>query len=243
MTWWRELYKNDVADLLLERRSDRENRALAKQIADLLALEPGARVLDQCCGTGGIAAALGDLGFAVVGVDQAASYIDRARRRAPRAELRCADADGFVADPPCAGAFNWGTSFGYGATDEDNRRMLRAAFASLEPGGRFALDVMALPGVLRGFQEVMVDRRGELHLIRRTAVDLERGLMRKQWTFLHPERETVTRESAIRLYLPHQIGGLLAGVGFADLEYFAAPDRRALTIDAPRCVILARRPA
>jgi SAM-dependent methyltransferase len=243
MTWWRELYDEDVADLLLERRGAGETAALAEQIAGLLGVEPGDRVFDQCCGTGDITGALAALGLAVVGVDQAEAYIDRARRRAPGAELHVGDAARFVAEPGCAAALCWGTSFGYCETDAENQRMLRAAFDSLEPGGRYALDVMSLPGVLRQFQGTMVDRRDDLHLIRRTTLDLEAGAMIKRWTFIAPDREVVERVSRVRIYMPHQIAGLMEEVGFEIAGLFGGPGREPLAIDSLRCVVLARRPA
>lgn len=242
MTWWSELYDDDVARLLFDRHDPAEQAWLAGRIADLLELEPGDRVLDQCCGTGAIATHLADRGHAVVGVDQAASYVREARRRIPGAELHCADASDFVADPRCAAGFNWNTSFGYHPTDEDNQRMLRAAFESLEPGGRFALDFMNIPGVMRNFQAVMVDHHGELHLIRRTIVELATGTMWKKWTFVHPGRETATRETAVKMYMPHQLVGLMKGAGFADIELYGGPDREELTIQSMRCVAVGRRP-
>lgn len=241
MNWWTELYDDDIADLLLERRGADELEALAASLIDLLELAPGDRVLDQCCGTGPIARALLDRGLDVVGVDQAARYIDRARERAPEAELVCADAAAFVAAPRCRAALNWATSFGYALRDEDNQAMLRAAFESLEPGGLYALDVLSLPGVLRNFQKTMVDRDGDRLLIRETAIDLAAGLMNKTWTLIR-DGESSVRRSSIRLYLPHQVAELVAGAGFAVEGTYAGTDREPLGVDALRCVVVGRRP-
>src|SRR3954464_11397352 len=55
-------------------------------------LPVGGHVLDLCCGTGHIAAALGERGFRVTGVDESAGMLHLARAQAPRAEFVCADA-------------------------------------------------------------------------------------------------------------------------------------------------------
>src|SRR5207245_5435086 len=119
----------------------------------------------------------------VVGVDQCAPYIARARREAAATgltvELAVRDAFEFVPRPPCAAAFNWWTSFGYLPDDRQNARMLARAFDALAPGGRFALDFFNLPGVLRDFQPQMVTRRAtpacEIVLLRESAIDAAAG--------------------------------------------------------------------
>src|SRR5262249_52158537 len=147
-----------------------------------LELQQGDRVFDQCCGVGGLSVPLGQNGVSVVGVDLIPGYIRRAQETAQRASadctFRCADAFEFVPEPPCAAAFNWGTSFGY-ADDARNRRMLRCAFAALQPGGYFALDFPNIPGLLRDFQRCLTRRQttdvGVILLLRESEVDLERG--------------------------------------------------------------------
>ena len=55
---------------------------------------PGERVLDLGCGAGRFVAALRDAGADPVGVELAAAAIERARRNAPRADLRLVEPDG-----------------------------------------------------------------------------------------------------------------------------------------------------
>lgn len=248
MSWWEGLYDELLADVLLEREDD------AREVGFLMAhldLEAGARVFDQCCGVGSLAIPLAARGCDVVGVDQAAAYVERGRARAREAGLEVAlhagDARAFVTDPPCDAAFNWWTSFGYSADDADNARMLERAFESLRPGGRFALDTMNLPGVLRGFQPGVVTRRdtprGEVTLVRETRLDLGAGMMRKTWTYFLPDGERVRHESAVRLLMPHTIAELLREAGFEEVTLLGSTDGEPLGVDSPRCIALARRPA
>lgn len=246
MTWWRSLYDDLVADVLLVRRDPSEVEDTVRFLERRLELSPGARVFDQCCGIGSLAAPLAARGYCVIGVDQATGYIERARRADPDIELHVGDADRFVCAPPADAAFNWATSFGYAATDEENLAMLERAFESLAPGGRFALDVLALPGVLRHFQPRMENRRstatGDVVLVRDTTIDVVRGAMLKRWAFTLPDGREITRESSVRLYLPHTIGELLSEAGFAVEGMLGAIDGRPLDIDSLRCIAIARRP-
>jgi SAM-dependent methyltransferase len=250
--WWPALYDDLLAEVLLDRdESDPHTQQTLRFLLDQLGLTPGARVLDQCCGVGSLSLALARLGFEVIGVDQATSYIDRARAEATRAglaiELHAADAAVFVPREPVDGAFNWWTSFGYADTDADNQRMLACAFASLKPGGVFLLDVMNLPGVLRGFQrDVFVRRettRGEVLLLRETSLDLAGGFMDKRWTYFLPDGSRVEHTSHVPLYMPHQIVRMLRDVGFAEISLFSGPDGAPLSLDSLRLIVRARRPA
>ena len=157
---------------------------------------------------------LAERGLAVVGVDQAAGYIERARGRGGASRLGAGGArhrrgrDSSHRRRSHA-AFNWWTSFGYGVTDAENREMLARAFESLVPGGRFALDTMNVPGVLRHFQRDVVVRRqtarGEVLLLRETTLDLRAGRMNKRWTYFVDGERKVEHPSSVRLYMPESI--------------------------------------
>src|SRR5262249_17096597 len=137
--WWRSLYDDTVAELLLVRRDPAEIAATVRFLAEQLGLGSGSTVFDQCCGVGSLAVPLAEFGVSGVGVDQSDAYIDRAKRSASGrpCQFFAADAVGFVPPVSCDGAFNWNTGFGNHADDVRNREMLRRAFESLKSGGRF----------------------------------------------------------------------------------------------------------
>jgi len=244
MTWWAELYDDALADVLLE-RTDVE-RTL-KFLRNVLAIAPGDRVLDQCCGIGSLAIPLARAGFEVVGVDQAAGYIARATAAAAGASAKFFVGDAFTWRPErmCNAAFNWWTSFGYAARDADNQRMLKRAAEAIVPGGRFALDFMNVPQVLRGFQPTVVVERDGTKLTRETTLDLAAGTMAKTWRYELPESKIVgtqpVRTSTLRLYMPSQLIELLRASGFDDIELYGDETGEPLTIDSPRCIAVAVR--
>jgi HTH-type transcriptional repressor of NAD biosynthesis genes len=85
-TWWKDLYDERVAALLLDAVDDAESEATADFLVERLRLRPGDRVLDQCAGTGRLAAPLAARGLAVVAIEQSAAYVARIRARAPAVE-------------------------------------------------------------------------------------------------------------------------------------------------------------
>lgn len=248
-SWWPALYDDLLADVLLERADGAELQNTLRFLTDALQLSPGARVFDQCCGIGSLSVPLAKH-HSVVGWDLMPGYIERAQRAARaahlEAELVAADAFHYTPSLACDAGFNWWTSFGYAPSDQDNLRMLQRAFEALRAGGRFALDFMNVPGILRAFQPHVVTRRntsrGEVMLIRESRVDLAAMAMIKRWTYLLPDGQRVEHDSWVRLYLPHELAALLKRAGFEDVVLYGDLDKTPITLDSPRCIAVARRP-
>lgn len=247
--WWREFHVAEMADLFLERTEGELNQTI-EFLSETLQLRPGDRVYDQCCGVGTLSVALAKKsGVSVVGADLCEVYIDRARRDAASAdaacEFHCDDAFTFVPDP-CAGVFNWYSSFGYADSDSRNAQMFECAFRTLVSGGWLALDVPNFPGIIRGFQRYLV-RSGEcdgrhVTCVRESVLNLEHGRLEQTWSWLAAGEPVSRRYSALRLYWPHQIAEMLATAGFEDVRMFGGIDETPLGMDSPRLICIARKP-
>lgn len=249
--WWTTLYDEHLAEVLLVRKDDVELQKTLRFLHTHLRLQPHARIFDQCCGIGSLAIPLAAQGFHISGCDLGQGYIARANEEAQRAglavDLHQADAFDYVPSEPCDAAFNWWTSFGYADSDTQNAEMLKRAFEALKPGGHFALDFMNVPGVLRSFQPEVITtretRKGPIHLTRLSAVDLTTMTMHKRWSYRLAEGEHVEHQSRVRLYTPRELGELFLRVGFVEVRFFGGLDDEPLTLDSPRCIVVAERPA
>lgn len=252
--WWNEFFDDTYADIgLVPAGEDAEERraASAQFIAATLGLEPGDTVFDQCCGIGRLSLPLAAMGIHVVGVDQAASYTERAQALADEAGLPCrffaADAFEFVAPEPCDAAFNWFTSFGYHHDDAVNRRMLERAFESLRPGGWFALEYFSVPRVLREFRACHLDRfqrdGSELWLIQEPKLDFAAGMIRCDWTFMRPDQSHEVRRVENRAFMPAELLALLGAAGFEELSLYGSIEGEPFDRLSPRCIAVGRKPA
>jgi SAM-dependent methyltransferase len=246
--WWQQFYNGTLADMFLA--GPRELDATIAFLTEKLNVQPGSTVFDQCCGIGTLSVALAERGIHVIGVDLCESYVRRGREDADKRKISCdlrpGDAFEFLPDRPCDAAFNWYSSFGYAEDDQRNAQMLRRAFDSLRPGGRFALDFPNVPGVLRGFMPAILHRHGsadaEVILMRESVIDIFRGMLRQEWTYLFPDGRRLTARSGLKLYMPHVLAEMFRACGFVEIEFCGSVGGEVLALDSPRCICMARRP-
>jgi hypothetical protein len=61
------------------------------------------------------------------------------------------------------------------------------------------------------------------------------------WTFIHPDGRREQRRLSTRMYLPHEIIGLLKGCGFDHVALYGSVEGEPFGLDAPRCITVARK--
>lgn len=155
--WWESYFDEDFFELYSPLLPVEDSRRETETIFELLGLEPGARVLDLGCGWGRHSIELARLGCSVVGLDQSAVLLDRARLLAEEAGVEVEWVRGDM------GAITWTEEFdavlslfsslGYSGRDQDDVRVLRASGRALRSGGSFLLDTMHRDQVARGYLE------------------------------------------------------------------------------------------
>ncbi|MCA9290650.1 MAG: class I SAM-dependent methyltransferase [Phycisphaerales bacterium] len=250
--WWTTFFDERYARVGLHGIPDDATGEAVTFITDRFDLRPHDLVFDQCCGVGRLALPLAARGCRVIGVDLAGAYIDRARADADARGLRCtfhqADAHDFVAPEPCDLALNWFSSVGYDAGDERIPLMLRRAFESLRPGGRLAVETVNVARVLaeprRWHVETVTDERGRAGtLIVEHTLHFDRGMIGMRWTFIAEDGVRDERYAETRMWLPHELGRLVARAGFSDIELIGRPDGEPITASGRRLVVSGRRPS
>ena len=248
--WWRSFHVIEMADLFLERPDPKPLIDSIEFLRRELDLSAGAQVYDQCCGIGTLGFELAEFGVNTVGADLCDVYIDRARARAgeaghERCTFHCADAFEFVPQQECDAVINWYSSFGYAATNRQNIKMIQRASDALKPGGYYALDLPHFPTIIRGFQRFVV-RSGqsggsEVTCVRESRFDLVAGQLVQTWNWIVDGKPTVQKESALRIYFPHEIGEMLRDSGFESIQMFGCTQKSRLQLDSPRLIVVARK--
>ncbi|HZT85558.1 MAG TPA: methyltransferase domain-containing protein [Gaiellaceae bacterium] len=110
------------------------------RIVHELGLEPGTRVLDVACGTGGVALRAARAGAQVVGIDISADQLAKARRAAGAEGLEIRFDEGDCQELPYADAEFDAVASGFGAIFAfDQARTARELARVCRPGGRLAM--------------------------------------------------------------------------------------------------------
>ena len=81
--WWHTFFDQTYAGIGLTDTDPERTAKTAKTVdflLDVLKLDEGMCVFDQCCGTGRLSLLIAGRGVHVVGVEQAAAYVEQARR-------------------------------------------------------------------------------------------------------------------------------------------------------------------
>ncbi|MDZ4830895.1 MAG: methyltransferase domain-containing protein [Phycisphaerae bacterium] len=249
--WWTTFFDETYASIGLVPRLGPHADAMADGIVSLLALKPNERVFDQCCGIGRVALPLARRGVSIEGVELAKSYVEVATSAAQAeklpAEFFCADAYSYIASKPCDAAINVFTSFGYSDDDGRNEQMLRRAFESLRPGGRFLLERVN-PCWIVAFGLSPVGSRvthpdgSETLLIDEPEADWLRGTVRSTWSISFADGRRETRRFETRMYFPNELAAMAQRVGFTELALYGGIAGVPYDRHSRRLVITARRP-
>lgn len=111
-----------------------------KQSADLvemLAPQPGERVLDLGCGTGHLTAQIADRGAAVTGVDASPAMIAQARQNFPKLKFALAKAQEMRFEEPFDAVFSNAALHWM----KQPREVIARVAGALRPGGRFVFEM------------------------------------------------------------------------------------------------------
>lgn len=211
----------------------------------LLGIEPGATVLDLCCGVGRHSLELTRRGYRVTGVDRTAAFLRTARERAAAEALPVewvqADMREFVRPSAFDAAINLFTSFGYFENLDDDRRVADNLFRSLKPGGVLAIEMMGKEVLARIFlardwQEL---DDGTLFLQERV-VKLDWTWIENRW-ILVKEGQRLEYAVGHRLYDGAGLRALLLDAGFESVALHGDLDGAPYDNRARRLVAVAHK--
>jgi SAM-dependent methyltransferase len=244
--WWRDVFNRSTFLELYERSDTQLAVRQADQITSRLGLAPPARILDLPCGYGRHALELTRRGFQVAGVDISPLQIGRACARAVAAGLGPRFVIGDVRALPLAGPFdaaiNMFLSFGYFETDEENLAMLHGIARVLRAGGRLLIDFWNREREIRGFQDVVVDKRDDgIYEIEEWSFDPLGGRLNWTNTVIFPDGRREAWAHSIRAFTIAEVKKMLEAAGMRLLAVYGNLDGAPYALDADAAIFLAEK--
>ncbi|HLX42311.1 MAG TPA: methyltransferase domain-containing protein [Bryobacteraceae bacterium] len=106
-------------------------------LVDLLAPQPGERIVDLGCGSGQLTARIAESGADVIGLDRSPEMIAQARTNFPSIDFRVADATAFQVESPVDAVFSNAALHWV----KDANAAIGCVWRALKPGGRFVLEM------------------------------------------------------------------------------------------------------
>lgn len=205
MAWYAEMFKSEDP-LRFELYGESEvSRAQVDFVIEKLALQPGAKVLDLCCGQGRHLIDLMRRGYDVTGVDLSEYMLGKCREAAAieglEPKLIVSDMRGIDFTEEFDAVINMFTSFGYLESEEEDQKVLDRVSHALKPGGRFLIDVMNRDWLMKNFKERdwQTNSRGDV-LFSERRFDSITGRNNVREFAIHVDGKRSERGHSLRLY-------------------------------------------
>ena len=149
MAWYKHWFGTRYYKLLYGHRDLEDAHDWVEALLRKWALPSGSSVLDLACGRGRHVRWFAEAGMEVTGLDISDESIAEARCSMPGMDLHVHDMREPFAVSRYDAAVCLFTSLGYFDTIGDDRKVFDAVVRALKPGGRFVLDFMNSPLVLK----------------------------------------------------------------------------------------------
>ena len=213
--WWETFFTGVAVDMWVQAVPEEHTKREADRLEKLLAVAPGAEVLDVPCGAGRLARVLAQRRYRMTGVDWSSECLRHARSDGSN-QIQWEQRD--MRDLPWSGrfdaAFCLGNSFGY-LDDEGNHAFLRAVRLTLKKGASFLLETpMVLENLLSHIQPRPWWKAGDVYLLVENQYDPASGRLDIEYTFARNGGMEVRRGSH-RAYAYRELVALLESSGFS----------------------------
>lgn len=242
--WWRNFFTGLTVDLWRQAIPEELTRAEADFLETVFGLPPRSNILDVPCGNGRLSIELAARGYELNGVDISPEFLQEARSKVKKRELKITLEERDMRNLPWpetfAGAFCFGASFGF-LDDTGNADFLKSVARTLKPGGRFVLDASKVAEiVLPRFQKREETQIGDIRFIEDNRYDHIEGRMITEYTF-EREGKIERRTGSERIYTYREVSQLLQDARFTIIGSYGSLNQEPFSIGSQHLFIVAER--
>lgn len=248
--WYASAFDEEYYDAFHPMLTPELTRTETDFLLEKLALEPGARILDLCCGQGRHSIELARRGYHVTGLDLSTYLLAIARREADEAGADVQFIEGDMRriprpDQPYDAVINMFSAYGYLETDDEDQKSLAASAGVLRPGGAFFLDTMNREAIIRYWQPWHWTEHPDGTLFAaRMRWDILAGRQYVTEVLIRPDGRRTEDTYSIRTYTYTEIARHFRDAGFdpSSLQVWGGYDSSTYTWDSGRMIVMARLP-
>ena len=247
MTWYKELFATEDPARFEHYVEGDTSRKHVDFVIDKLALEPGAKVLDLCCGQGRHLIDLARRGYDVVGLDLSEYMLDKCKTAAAAEGISpvLVHADmreiGFTAEFDAV--ISMFTSFGYLETTDDDQKVLNAASLALKGGGLLLLDLHNRDSLTASFKPIEwhESMRGDMILSER-AFDPITGRVNAREVTIHEDGRRTETSHSLRIYTYNELQAMLQQAGLTVQSVYGGYDSAPFDRQSRGMIVIAQKP-
>lgn len=246
-SWYKEFfgqpYLETYQPVLTPERTIRE----ADFIQKTLALPPGSRILDLCCGHGRHLIELASRGYQMTGLDLNPLFLDIARQEAERRGLEVRLELRDMRDIPFVeefdGVINVFTSFGYLESDDEDQKVLDGVTRALNSHGLFLIELMHRDRLARIFQpRGWYETETGLKVLEERSFDPLTGRSDARHITIYPDGTIREMCHSVRIYTLTELVEMLTRAGLGIEATYGDVDGSPFTLESRRLAILSRKP-
>jgi SAM-dependent methyltransferase len=246
--WYVDLFRRDYYRGFAPRFDPERTAREVDFVVQALALEPGASILDLCCGHGRHAIPLAQRGYGVTGLDLSAYHLRLAREAAREAGVNVRWLRRDMRDIRTAGAYdaviNMFSAFGLLESDDDDFAVLEAVERALKRGGQFMIQTRNREWVVRYFQESdWRELEGGLITMERRRFDLLTGRIESEWSMVPPGGRRRRHRISFRAYTLAEFTKMLGRAGLSVARTWGDFDGSDYGLESPWMIVLAEKTA
>ena len=234
--WYVEWFDENYLEVYRHRNTEDAQKQV-QLIIDTLKPSLQSKILDLGCGEGRYTAVLKDRGYRVLGLDLSKTLIKYGKKNDPQLNLAVGDMRYIP------GRFNLilslFTSFGYFEKDEENERVIRSVYQSLDPGGIYWLDFLNAGYVQKNLvPESTSSLPPGIHVLEKRKIT--GGRIIKDIYFKKNGTEKCYRES-VRLFTPQELENMFQENGFRVEHCFGDYNGNRCTPDSERTILVGKK--
>ncbi|UCH92845.1 MAG: class I SAM-dependent methyltransferase [Candidatus Aminicenantes bacterium] len=234
--WYVEWFDENYLEVY-RHRNTKDAQKQVQLIINTLKLSKQSTILDLGCGEGRYTAIFKNQGYQVLGLDLSETLVKYGKKKNPQLDLVVGDMR-FI-----PGRFDLilslFTSFGYFEEDEENERVIRSVYQSLDPGGIYWLDFLNAEYVKKNLVPENVSCLSSgIKVLEKRKIENHRII--KNIYFRKNNIEKCYKES-VRLFAPQDLERMFQKNGFRVVDCFGDYNGNPCGSDSERTILVGKK--